>query len=135
LIEVIKMLNDILASALSKILNAEKRSKKECLVKPSSKLLKKILEVMKDNLYIGNFVEINDNKGNVLKISLLNKINNCNVIKPRHSVKTESFEKFEKRYLPAKGFGIIIISTNQGIMTIDEAREKKIGGKLIAYCY
>jgi len=129
------MLNDILASALSKILNAEKRSKKECLVKPSSKLLKKILEVMKDNLYIGNFVEINDNKGNVLKISLLNKINNCNVIKPRHSVKTESFEKFEKRYLPAKGFGIIIISTNQGIMTIDEAREKKIGGKLIAYCY
>ena len=135
MIEVIKMLNDILASALSKILNAEKRSKKECLVKPSSKLLKKILEVMKDNLYIGNFVEINDNKGNVLKISLLNKINNCNVIKPRHSVKTESFEKFEKRYLPAKGFGIIIISTNQGIMTIDEAREKKIGGKLIAYCY
>ncbi len=129
------MLNDILANTLSKILNAEKRQKKECLVKPSSKVVKKVLDVMKDNLYIGNYVEIKDNRGGVLKISLISKINNCNVIKPRHSVKVEMFEKFEKRYLPAKGFGIIIISTNKGIMTIEEARKKGIGGKLLAYCY
>lgn len=129
------MLNDILANTLSKILNAEKRQKKECLVKPSSKIVKKVLEVMKDNLYIGNYVEIKDNRGGVLKISLIGKINNCNVIKPRYSVKVDMFEKFEKRYLPAKGFGIIIISTNKGIMIIEEARKKKIGGKLLAYCY
>ena len=129
------MSNDILANTLSKILNAEKRCHNECLVKPSSKILKKILEVMKNNLYIGNFVEINDNKGNVLKISLIGKINNCNVIKPRHSVGFEDFEKFEKRYLPAKGFGMIIISTNKGIMTLEEAKEQKIGGRLLAYCY
>ena len=129
------MLNDILANTLSKMLNAEKRCKKECLVKPSSKILKKVLEVMKDNLYIGNFVEITDNKGDVLKISLIGKINNCNVIKPRHSVKIDDFDRFEKRFLPAQGFGIIIISTNKGVMTLEDAREKKIGGRLLAYCY
>jgi small subunit ribosomal protein S8 len=129
------MLNDILANTLSKILNAEKTSKTECLIKPSSKIVKKVLEVLKEKLYIGNFVEITDNRGNVLKINLIGRVNNCNVIKPRYSVKVEQFEKYEKRYLPAKGFGIIIISTNKGIMTLDEAKDKKIGGRLLAYCY
>jgi small subunit ribosomal protein S8 len=45
------------------------------------------------------------------------------------------FDKFEKRYLPARGFGIIIVSTNKGIMTLEEAKEKRIGGRLLAYCY
>ena len=129
------MLNDILANTLSKILNAEKKCRTECLIKPSSKIVKKVLDVMKDHLYIGNFVEISDNRGNVLKVNLIGKINKCNVIKPRISVKVESFEKFEKRYLPAQGFGIVIISTNQGIMSMEDARKKKIGGRLLAYCY
>lgn len=129
------MLNDTLSNVLSKILNAEKRQKSECLLKPSSAIIKKVLTVMKDSLYIGGFSEINDGRGNVLKINLLGKINNCNSIKPRYPVKVADFEKFEKRYLPAKGFGIIIISTNKGIMTLDEAKEKKFGGRLLAYCY
>ena len=129
------MLNDILANTLSKILNAEKRCRNDCLIKPVSKIVKKVLDVMKEHLYIGNYVEISDNRGNVLKVNLIGKINKCNVIKPRISVKVESFEKFEKRYLPAQGFGIVIISTNQGIMSMEDARKKKIGGRLLAYCY
>lgn len=129
------MLNDILANTLSKILNAEKKSRNEVLVKPSSKIVKQVLDIMRDNLYIGSYVEISDGKGNVLKINLIGKINKCNVIKPRHSVKIDMFERFEKRFLPAKDFGIIIISTNKGIMTLEEARQKKVGGRLLAYCY
>lgn len=129
------MLNDILANALSKILNAEKRSRDTVSITPSSKIIKKVLEVMQDNLFIGEFKEISDNRGNVLKVNLLGKINNCCVIRPRHSVKIESYEKFEQRFLPAKDFGMIVISTNKGIMTLEEARKKKLGGRLIAYCY
>ena len=44
-------------------------------------------------------------------------------------------EKYEKRYLPAKQFGILIISTPKGLMTHVQAMDKKTGGKLIAYCY
>ena len=129
------MLNDVLANVLSKVLNVEHRYKTECLVKPSSKIVKQVLDVMKDHHYIGGYTELKDGRGNALKISLLGKINKCNVIKPRYSVKVEEFEKFEKRYLPAKEFGIIVISTNQGIMTLEQAKEKKIGGRLLAYCY
>lgn len=129
------MLNDPLASALSAVLNSEKVSKRECLVKPISKLIKDIFKLMQDNGYIGEFKEIADNKGNVLKINLLGKINKCGAIKPRYSVKKGSYELFEKRYLPAKDFGIVIVSTPKGIMTHSKAKEKGLGGILLAYCY
>lgn len=129
------MLNDPLANALSNILNKENARTKECLIKPSSKIIKEILSIMKDNYYIGKFKEIEDSKGNILSVELLNKINKCGVIKPRFSIKKDGYEKFEKRFLPAKGFGILIVSTPQGIMTNEEAKKKCIGGKLLAYCY
>lgn len=129
------MLNDPLANALSVILNKENAKTKECLIKPSSKIIKEILNIMKDNYYVGEFKEIEDSKGNMLSVQLLNKINKCGVIKPRFSVKKDGYEKFEKRFLPAKDFGILIVSTPLGIMTNDEAKKKLIGGKLLAYCY
>jgi len=129
------MLNDPLAAALSKILNAEKRSKKEVLIKPISKTIKTVLTIMNENKLIGSFEEIEDGKGNFIKINLLGNINKCGVIKPRFSTKKDQFEKWEKRYLPAKDFGMVIISTPFGVMTHYQAKEKNTGGKLLAYCY
>ncbi len=129
------MLNDPLANALSNILNKENARTKECIIKPSSKIIKEVLKIMKNNYYVGEFKEIEDSKGNMLSVQLLNNINKCGVIKPRFSVKKDGYEKFEKRFLLAKDFGILIVSTPQGIMTNDEAKKKGIGGKLLAYCY
>ena len=129
------MLNDPLAAALSKIMNAEKIGRKEVEIKPASKIIKKVLELMNDNRYIGAYEEINDGKGGFLKINLLGNINRCGVVKPRFSNKHNNFEKWEKRYLPAQDFGIIIVSTPLGIMTHNQAKDKKLCGKLLAYCY
>ena len=90
---------------------------------------------MKEKGYIGEFNEVEDGRGNQLVINLLGCINECGAIKPRFPVKVDNFEKYEKRYLKAKGFGILIVSTSQGMMTQSEAQEKNLGGKLIAYCY
>lgn len=128
-------LNDPLANALSTILNSDKVGKKEVLIKPTSNMIKRILQLMQDNKYVGAFTETEDTKGNYLTLNLLGNINNCSVIKPRHAVNKDEFEKFEKRFLPAKNFGMLIVSTPEGIMTHNEAKEKKIGGKLLAYCY
>ena len=128
-------LNDPLSNVLSHILNCEKIGKNECIVKPISNMIKKVLQIMKDNLYIGDFEEHEDGKGGYIKINLLKKINKCGVIKPRYSVKKDQIEKFEKRYLPAKDFGIIIISTNKGLITHHQVKEKYIGGTLISYVY
>jgi small subunit ribosomal protein S8 len=129
------MLNDPLAATLAKIMNAEKIGKREVVVKPASKIIKKILSLMNEQNYVGTFEEVADGKNGFLKVNLLGNINKCGVIKPRFSTKNNEFEKWEKRYLPAKDFGVILISTPQGILTHYQAKEKKIGGKLLAYCY
>ena len=127
--------NDILASVLSHVNNCEKTGKPECTVKPSSKLVLKVLDIMKSHNYVGDFNIIEDGRGNIIKINLIGNINKCNVIKPRFPFKVPDLEKFEKRFLLARDFGIIIVSTNKGIMTHLEAKEKKLGGRLIAYVY
>ena len=129
------MLNDPLANVMSLIVNNEAIGKSECTIKPVSKVIKEILQVMKDNGYIGDFKEVVDSRGNYINLTLTGSINKCGVIKPRYSVKREEFEKFERRYLPAKDLGIIFVSTPKGITTHYDAKAKKIGGKLLAYCY
>ena len=129
------MLNDPLANVMSQILNNEIIGKTECLLKPTSKLIKELLQVMKDNGYLSDFKEVEDNRGNYIMLTLAGSINKCGVIKPRYSIKTNEFEKFERRYLPAKGLGILLVSTPKGIMTHYDAKSKNTGGKLLAYCY
>ena len=129
------MLNDPLSNTLSNILNAEKVGKMVCITKPSSKVIIGVLKIMQDNDYIKGFQEVDDGKGKMVRVELHGKINGCGVIKPRFSVKKEEYEKFEKRYLPAAGFGFIIISTSKGLMMHEEAKKKGLGGKLISFVY
>ena len=129
------MLNDPLANLMSMILNSESIGKSELLIKPVSKVMKELLKVMKENGYILDFKEVEDSRGNYILLTLTGSVNKCGVIKPRYSVKNNDSEKFERRYLPAKDIGIIFVSTPSGIMTHYEAKSKKIGGRLLAYCY
>ena len=128
-------LNDPLANVLSHILNSEKKAKESCMIKPVSKVIVKVLELLKANMYLGGYEIVSKAKGGEAKLHLLGNINKCGVIKPRFSVKYTEFEKFEKRYLPAKGFGFLVVSTPKGIMVHEDAIKKKLGGKLLAYCY
>ncbi len=129
------MLNDPLANVLNDVYMASNSGKSECTVRPVSKLILKILEILQEQKYIGSFEVIEDNKGGMIKINLIGALNKCGVIKPRFPVTLDEFEKFEKRYLPAKDFGIIIVSTSKGIMIHNEAKDQNIGGKLLAYIY
>lgn len=128
-------LNDPLANALSLILIHERLGKKESTIRPSSKIIKRVLQVMKDNNYVGGFQEAKEGGCNVIKLNLLGNINKCGVIKPRYNVKKDEFEKFEARYLLARDLGILIVSTPLGIITHKEVKKKNIGGRLLAYCY
>ncbi|OWT33677.1 30S ribosomal protein S8 [Methanobrevibacter sp. 87.7] len=128
-------LMDPLSDALTNIRNNELQVNSSCTISPASKLIGHVLSVMKKENYIGNFEYIDDNKAGKFEVELDGNINQCGVIKPRHAVKKDEFEKFEKRYLPAKNFGILIVTTPEGIMTHREAIEKGIGGRLLAYMY
>jgi len=126
---------DILADALVNMKNCENARKKECTIKPASKVLGAILKIMQKEDYIGNFEFIDDGKAGIYKVQMIGKINDCKAIKPRYSLKRHEVLKWEKRFLPATGFGILIISTSKGIMTHNEARRLHIGGKLLAFVY
>ncbi len=129
------VLLDPLADALSTIKNAESIGKPSCTIKPASKLIGNVLKVMKDRGYLGEFEFVDDGKAGVYNLELIGRINKCGAIKPRYSVKTTDFEKWEKQFLPAKNFGTLIVTTSKGVISQYEARENDVGGQLLAYVY
>ena len=128
-------LMDPLADALTNMRNNEMQGNNTCTITPASKMIGQVLRTMQKEEYIGEFEFVDDGKAGQFIIELEGNINKCGVIKPRHAVKKDEFERFEKRYLPSKNFGIMIMTTPEGIMTHKEAKEKGIGGRLIAYSY
>jgi small subunit ribosomal protein S8 len=126
---------DPLADAMSVIKNAESVGKPECMIHPASKLIGTTLKVMADRGYIGEFEFVDDGKSGMFRVKLLGKINRCGVIKPRFAAKLADLEKWEKRFLPARNFGVLILSTSKGVMAHTDARSQSIGGQLLAYVY
>lgn len=129
------MTKDPLAGALSNIKNHELVRKTEVTIKPASGLIEDVLEVMKEGGYVSEIEHIEDGKGGKFEVKLTGSINDCGVIKPRFSVKKDEFEKWEKRYLPAAAFGILAVSTPEGVISHKEAKEREIGGRLLAFVY
>jgi len=129
------MRHDLLADALSAITNAAMAGKNNCIIKPSSKLINKIIEIFKREGFIADFKVIPNSRGGVVEVLFNGKMNKCAAVKPRFSTKKEEIESFEKRFLPAKDFGLLIVSTPKGLFTHQEIKEAGVGGKLIAYVY
>lgn len=128
------MRHDLLSDVLSAIKNGDKYGKRETIT-PTSKTIKNVLLILQKHNFIGDFEYIDDNRGGKFRVQLLGKINDCNSIRPRFSVKKDEYEKWEKRYLPALGLGLLIVSTSQGLLTHNDAKEKGLGGTLLGYVY
>lgn len=129
------MRNDPLADALTVIRNAERAGKTEATLTPASKLVGRVLKVMQEQGYVGPFEFVDDGRGGQYKVSLVGAINNCGVIKPRHAIKIAEFDRWESRYLPAREFGSLILTTTSGVIDQYKAKEVGAGGRLIAYVY
>jgi len=129
------MQSDPLNDAMSVMKNAAAIGKSECIIQPSSKLIGRVLKVMQDHGYISQFEYIEDGRAGQFRVTMKGAINNCGVIKPRYSVRKSDLEKFESRFLPAQDFGVLILTTTQGVITHAKAKELGVGGKLLVYVY
>ena len=129
------MRHDPLSDTMITIKNAVSAGKMECVIRPSSTLIGRVLAVMQENNYIGGFERIEDGRSGQFRVQLNGNINNCGVIKPRFAVKKVDLERYEEKYLPAQDFGVLIITTTKGVMTQKGCREHDTGGKLLAYVY
>jgi len=127
-------MTDRVADAINKIKTNERIGRPECVL-DSTKLIRAMLDVMKKNSYIQDYEEFTDGKFKKVRVTLANRINNIGVIKPRFAVTSREIQNFETRYIPSRDFGILILTTPQGLMTNREAKEKNTGGRLLAYVY
>ncbi|WP_414837835.1 30S ribosomal protein S8 [Candidatus Nanosalina sp. VS9-1] len=129
------MTQDTLSDALSSINNAVRSDNDYAVISPTSDLVKNVLVQLQQEGYIGVFELVEDGKGGKFKVEVTGKINECQSIKPRFSMSNDEYQKWAQRYLPARGFGKLIVTTPQGVMTHEQAREQQIGGKLLGYVY
>jgi len=123
------MSQDVVADALNELMNAKKAKKTSVLIKKHSKLLRNVLDIAKESGYLTYTID-----GNNMLIEI-EKLNEIKAIKPRFTVSVKKINEYTRRFLPAKNYGFLIVSTNQGLMKSNEAEEKKLGGCLIAYVY
>jgi len=128
------MRHDLLSDMLSMIRVGDNAGKKYAYG-PASEMVKDVLMVMQKEGFIGEFEFVDNKRGGKFKVGLKGVVNNAKAVRPRFSVTVDGIEKYERRYLPASGFGIMIITTSHGIMTHAEAKKQKLGGKVLAYVY
>ncbi|KAJ1646395.1 40S ribosomal protein S22 [Coemansia erecta] len=127
----VSVLNDCLKS----MTNAERRGKRQVLIRPSSKVIIKFLSVMQKHGYIGEFEIVDDHRAGKIVIQLNGRLNKCGVISPRFPIKVVDIEQWVADLLPSRQFGYIVMTTSSGIMDHEEARRRHLGGKILGYFY
>merc|ERR1712110_1260592 len=94
----------VLNDALNNIVNAERRGKRQVLIRPSSKVVVKTLSVMQKHGYIGEFEIIDDHRAGKIVIQLNGRLNKTGVISPRFNVGVDAIENWVNLLLPARSF-------------------------------
>ena len=123
------MSQDIISDALNQIMNAKRVEKTEVEINRFSNVLINLFNMMKQEKHIDFKIE-----GTKIIVTIL-KLNECKAIKPRFYVQIKDIDKYLRRFLPSRNFGILVISTNKGLMDQEQAYENNKGGSLIAYFY
>ncbi|KAI7052819.1 hypothetical protein KC340_g18968, partial [Hortaea werneckii] len=108
--------SSVLNDALKSMNNAEKAGKRQVLIRPSSKVIVKFLQVMQKHGYIGEFEEVDDHRNGKIVVQLNGRLNKTGVISPRYNVQLRDLEQWVVKLLPSRQFGYIVLTTSAGIM-------------------
>ncbi|MDO4912484.1 MAG: 30S ribosomal protein S8 [Lactobacillus sp.] len=131
------VLTDPIADYLTRIRNAN-MAKHESVEIPASNIKKSISEILKNEGFIRDYEVIEDNKQGIIKISLKYGPNGERVISGLKRISKPGLRNYVGASdLPRvlNGLGIVIVSTSAGLLTDKEARQKKIGGEVVAYVW
>ena len=129
--------SDPIADMLTRIRNAL-AVRRDWVVAPSSKTKKAIVQILKDEGFVGDYQVVKDGVREILRIRLKYGSNNQPAISGLKRVSKPGLRVYvDKKELPRfyGGRGLSIISTSQGVMIGQEAWRKGIGGELLCYIW
>ena len=128
---------DKIADMLTRIRNAN-QMKYENVEVCGSKMTKGIAEILKNEGYIVDYNYEKNSKGDKLFLTLKYGEKKERVITGLKRISKSGLRVYASaNELPRvlNGLGIAIISTSKGLMTDKEAREKGLGGEVLAYIW
>jgi small subunit ribosomal protein S8 len=127
---------DPIADFLTRIRNAA-RAKKVKVDIPSSNLKKSLAEILKKQNFIKDFIVVEDNKQNLLRVQL-KYTDGVSAISGLKRISTPGLRVYkDSRELPRvhNGLGVAVISTSKGLLTNKEAKTQAVGGEVICYIW
>jgi small subunit ribosomal protein S8 len=131
------VLTDPIADFLTRIRNAN-MAKHDSVEIPASNIKKSLAEILKQEGFIKDYEVTEDGKQGVIKVFLKYGPNGERVISGLKRISKPGLRNYVSAdNLPKvlNGLGIAIVSTSAGILTDKEAREKNVGGEVIAYVW
>ncbi|GMV64560.1 MAG: 30S ribosomal protein S8 [Candidatus Omnitrophica bacterium] len=126
-------MTDPIADFLTRIRNANTVSK-DRVEMPSSKLKRSLANILKQEGFIRNYRYLDNKKQGILRIYLKYGENGEKVISRLERVSKPSVRIYVgKEDIPRVqgGIGVVILSTNQGVMSGKQARKLGIGGEVL----
>ena len=130
-------ITDPIADMLTRIRNAVS-AKHEKVVMPSSKMKVAIAKVLKEEGFIREFQVEADGARALLKIELSYTGRKEPVLTGIRRVSKPGLRVYvQKREIPRVlgGLGVAILSTPEGVMTGQVARQKSVGGEVLCYVW
>ncbi|HVM40457.1 MAG TPA: 30S ribosomal protein S8 [Acidimicrobiia bacterium] len=132
-------MTDPVADMLTRIRNANLVFHEETTM-PASKLKAALAEILKREGYIDDYaVENSDERpGQVLRVRLKYTSDRRRTISGIKRVSKPGLRVYTKAdSIPRVlgGLGVAILSTNQGLLTDREARERKVGGEILCHVW
>ena len=131
------VMTDPIADYLTRIRNAN-MAKHDSVDIPASNIKKSISEILKREGFIRDYEVADDNKQGVIKVFLKYGPNGERVISGLKRISKPGLRNYvSAEDLPKvlNGLGIAIVSTSAGVITDKEARQKNVGGEVIAYVW
>lgn len=131
------VVTDPVADMLTRIRNANANRYKEVSM-PVSKVKMEIAKILKNEGFIENYRVSKDKVQGTLTLTLKYVNKKERVITGLKRISKPGLRVYAKADEVPKvlnGFGIAIISTSKGIMTDKEARNKSLGGEVMAYVW
>ncbi|MDD6520098.1 MAG: 30S ribosomal protein S8 [Oribacterium sp.] len=131
-------MSDPIADMLTRIRNAN-TAKHETVTIPSSKMKLAIADILVNEGYIAKYELVDNGKFKDIKVTLkYGATKNDKIIGGIRKISKPGLRVYAgKENMPSVlgGLGIAIVSTNQGVMTDREAREKGVGGEVLAFVW